>query len=86
MTGMDGEQGHVRVRVFAALRERAGSSELVVPVVPGETVGALYARLFPAEGGPVLPVAFVRNRAQVGADAAIEAGDEVAFLPPVGGG
>ena len=86
VSGAGGSGGTVRVRCFAALRERAGAGELTVAPIPGETVSQLYARLFPADGAPALPVAFVRNRAQVAAETTIEPGDEVAFLPPVGGG
>ena len=80
---MDGVGGRVRVRVFAALRERAGRGEWEEALAPGETIGALYRRLFPPAE---LPVAYVLNRETVRADAPLAAGDEVAFLPPVGGG
>lgn len=73
----------VTIRCFAALRERAGRGSWVEPHVPGETVRALYARLFPPGDGAV---AFLVNRATVPGDTLPAAGDEVAFLPPVGGG
>ncbi len=73
----------VTIRCFATLRERAGKGSWEEPLAPGETVAALYARLFPPGD---LPVAYVVNRATVPPSTAPAAGDEVAFLPPVGGG
>lgn len=85
-TDQAGPAGAVTVRYFAVLRERRGLDEERVDLRPGETVGGLYARLFPAAGGARLPVGYAVNRALVGADTALQVGDEVAFLPPLGGG
>ena len=38
----------VRVRYFASLRERRGTDVEDVALRPGETLGELYLRLFPA--------------------------------------
>lgn len=76
----------VLVRYFAVLRERRGASEEPVDLQPGETVGALYARLFPDTGDGRLPVMFAVNHAYATADQALADGDEVGFLPPLGGG
>ena len=73
----------VRVRYFAGLRERRGTSTEEVSVTEGETLQALYERLFEE---PRVPVAYARNHAHAQAADRIEDGDEVAFLPPVGGG
>jgi molybdopterin converting factor small subunit len=75
----------VRVRYFAVLRERRGVQEETVQVEPGTTVRALYLKLFP---GPErdLPVAFAVNHAYAGPTTELQAGDEVGFLPPLGGG
>lgn len=75
--------GTVTVRYFAVLRERRGVEEEAVELREGETVADLYARLFPE---PRVPVAFARNQARVGAEEPLADGDEVAFLPPLGGG
>lgn len=73
----------VRIRWFAALRERRAREEELVELVPGTTVGELYAKVSPIPG---LPVALVVNRALVPASTPLQDGDEVAFLPPLGGG
>jgi molybdopterin converting factor small subunit len=76
----------VRVRYFAALRERMGRDEQQVEVLPGETLGALYRRLCPPTADGVLPVAFARNLQYATAGELPEDGDEIGFLPPIGGG
>jgi molybdopterin synthase sulfur carrier subunit len=83
----------VRLLFFAALREQLGrpSEEIELPAGVS-TVGALREHLR-ARGGEWERV-FAANRAvraavnqdMVQAQAAIKAGDEVAFFPPVTGG
>lgn len=76
----------VTVRYFAVLRERRGTDEEQVEVAQGETIEALYHRLFPP--GPLgsLPVGYARNQQYVSGTEALTDGDEVVFLPPLGGG
>jgi molybdopterin synthase catalytic subunit len=76
----------VRVRYFASLRERRKTEVENVTLLPGETLGQLYLRLFPPGPEGVLPVAYARNAAVARATEVLRDGDEVAFLPPVGGG
>jgi molybdopterin synthase sulfur carrier subunit len=85
----------VRVRLFAALRERAGWSERPVPLtlegVP-LTPADLWRQLdlgegpLPEAGGlpPTIRVAI--NHAFASPDTPLNPGDEVAFLPPITGG
>ncbi len=73
----------ISVRYFAMLRERRGAPSEVVVVAPGATVGSLYADLFPE---PRPRVGFVVRGEVAPADAPLADGDEVLFLPPVGGG
>ncbi|MCX7682487.1 MAG: MoaD/ThiS family protein [Anaerolineae bacterium] len=79
----------VRIRFFAAPREALGQQELEREVPEGTTVGALLGLL--TEEYPVLR-AYTRflsvavNRAYVGMQTVLHDGDEVACLPPVGGG
>lgn len=83
----------VRVRFFASLREQLGCASDEVDL-PGDasTVGALCARLQARGGawasalGPGRPLRTAVNMDMAGADAALKAGDEVAFFPPVTGG
>ncbi|HHO50327.1 MAG TPA: MoaD/ThiS family protein [Deltaproteobacteria bacterium] len=76
----------MRVRYFASLRERKGIEEEQVELLEGETLGALYLRLCPPIPGGVLPVAYARNLTYAGADEVPDDGDEISFLPPIGGG
>ena len=76
----------IQVRHFAQLRERAGRSEETVQVDPGTSVAALYARIFPPTDGHALPVLFAVNEHYVPAGHTLVEGDEVAFIPPLGGG
>jgi len=79
----------VKVRFFAAPREALGVGEIEVELPAGSTVGELIGRL--TEQYPVLRaytrfVSVAVNRAYVGMQAELHDGDEVACLPPVGGG
>lgn len=76
----------VRLRFFAALRERMGPrAERTVRA--GTTVGALWRALL-AEHPDVgrVRVRFAVNEAYVEPGHRLADGDEVAFFPPVSGG
>ena len=82
----------VKILYFASLREAVGCSgeELELPAGVG-TVGALRSHLAArGEGWQALAagrkVRAALNQRMVGAEAAVAAGDEVAFFPPVTGG
>src|SRR5918994_6222973 len=72
----------VSVRLFAGLRERAGSAHVDVELPEGATVGDLLAAL---ELAPRSCVAAI-NREYADAGTRIAPGDEVALVPPVSGG
>lgn len=82
----------IRVRYLAWLREELGRSEEVVDLPEPARIDTLVAAL--RARGPQWVAAFapgrrVRaacNQRFVAADAPIEAGDEIAFFPPVTGG
>lgn len=76
----------VTVLYFAALRERRGVSSETLSVEEGTTLGGLYAQLFDGAPEAALPVAFARNQGYADATDLLDDGDEVAFLPPLGGG
>lgn len=83
------ESFELRVKLFASVREALGAGEVAVRLPAGadarDLLAALEAR-HPALGplGPSLAVAV--NHAVVGRGHPLAAGDEVALLPPVGGG
>lgn len=79
----------VTVRLFARLREIAGSAELSRTVEPGATVATLWRLL--AQDHPELAqyersISCAVNADYARMDRALADGDEVAFLPPVSGG
>src|SRR5215210_5653773 len=74
----------VRVRLFAVLRERAGSDELELELPDGARVGDALERVRDIAGGLRLVMAV--NREYADADAPLAAGDELALIPPVSGG
>jgi len=79
----------VTVRLFARLRDIAGTAELARELAPGATIGDLWRQL--ASEFPELAVYERSISSAVNADYArmdhvVGDGDEVAFLPPVSGG
>lgn len=76
----------VVVRYFAALRELLGRDQETVVLQPNETAEALYRRVVPDRGEGRLPVLFAVNHRYATPDQVLSDGDEVAFLPPLGGG
>jgi molybdopterin synthase catalytic subunit len=75
---------NVRIRLFAALRERAGAGTVEVELPEGATVGDLWPLLALGDEPPGL--LYARNRAYVERTEALQADDEVALIPPVSGG
>src|SRR4051812_11748276 len=78
----------ISVRLFAGLRERAGTDRLEVELPDGATVGELLVALAGTPVGPIGPRQCVVaiNREYADAAQTIAAGDEVALVPPVSGG
>jgi molybdopterin converting factor small subunit len=79
----------VRVLAFARLRELLGFGQRDIDVAPDTTVDALWAQLIPrTQPGAALRTStrFARNGAVVDGATPLSEGDEVALLPPVGGG
>jgi molybdopterin converting factor subunit 1 len=74
----------VRVRLFAILRERAGTDAVELDLPEGARVSDALERLDHLAGGLSLVMAV--NREYADADAALAAGDELALIPPVSGG
>ncbi len=80
---------NVKVRFFAAMREAMGRMEVALELPPGTTVQQLIEQI--AERYPMLhpylSAALVAvNRRYVLPQTELQDEDEVAFVPPVGGG
>jgi len=76
-----------RLRLFANLREAAGTSEVEIPGTSVEEVLAIATGRFGESFTAGLAAAQVWvNGRQAGPDTAVGEGDEVALIPPVSGG
>jgi molybdopterin converting factor subunit 1 len=79
----------VTVRLFARLRDIAGSSELERDVPAGSTAGRVWDQLvgeFPGLDAYATSISVAVNADYARMDARLAEHDEVAFLPPVSGG
>jgi molybdopterin synthase catalytic subunit len=78
----------VRVRLFAALRERAGSGSAELELPEGALVGDVWPALSSSLhlGDEPPGILFAVNRAYAAPTQALNDGDEVAVIPPVSGG
>ncbi|MBC7225123.1 MAG: MoaD/ThiS family protein [Anaerolineae bacterium] len=88
-TEAEGAHVQVVVRLFAAVREALGQETLTLRLPAGSTVRHAreeVERLAP-EARPLLQRCLpARNREFASLDDPVHEGDELAFLPPVGGG
>jgi molybdopterin converting factor subunit 1 len=79
----------VTVKLFARLRDIAGTAELVRDVAAGSTIGSVWRALaqdFPDLDPYGRSVSAAVNADYAKMDQVLSDGDEVAFLPPVSGG
>lgn len=79
----------VRVRLFALLRDRAGTGEATLTLSAGVTVHEAVAVLtdrYPGLRDVVPRVMYAVNQEYAAADAVLLDGDELALIPPVSGG
>jgi MoaE-MoaD fusion protein len=74
----------VTVRLFAMLRERAGAREVTLSLPDGARVSDALAELGAIAEG--LPLVMAVNRVYADEDQVLDAGDELALIPPVSGG
>jgi MoaE-MoaD fusion protein len=74
----------VTVRLFAMLRERAGARELTLELPDGARVRDALDQLGDLAAG--LPLVMAVNREYAPEDQVLDAGDELALIPPVSGG
>jgi molybdopterin synthase catalytic subunit len=75
---------HVRVRLFAALRERAGADEVELDLPDHASVQDALNLLGPLIDG--IPVVMAVNHDYADVGAALSPDDEIALIPPVSGG
>ncbi|WP_337170633.1 MoaD/ThiS family protein [Gemmatimonas aurantiaca] len=78
----------IPVLLFASYADAFGTRELLVPLGVPCAVDTLVAALRTMPGGDQLPprVLVAVNQQLAGADTSVQAGDEVALIPPVAGG
>jgi molybdopterin converting factor subunit 1 len=75
----------VRVRLFAALRERVGAPERELDLPDGACAADAWAAL-PELGEEPAGLLYALNRDYVSRDRVLADGDELALIPPVSGG
>ena len=73
----------ITIRYFAHLREVRGKSEEPMIFEQPLSVGMLFSHIFSM---PHTGIRFAIDAEYVAADTLISDGDEIAFLPPMGGG
>jgi molybdopterin converting factor subunit 1 len=79
----------VKVKLFAILRERAGTAEVIKEIKDGSTVADLWAALqrdYPKLAVPGVRLLYAVNQDYVKPDCVLNNSDEVVFIPPVSGG
>lgn len=79
----------IHVKLFAVLRDAAGTAALELDVPSGASAGDLrpiLASQFPAIGRYLSRTALAVNHAYASAETELHEGDEVALIPPVSGG
>ena len=74
----------VRVKLFAALREQAGTRERELELADGAGVGDVWGAL--GLGAEPRGLVYAVNRSYVDRETSLRDGDEVAVIPPVSGG
>ena len=79
----------IRVKLFAILRERAGSGELELTLPEKSTIAdasSALAERIPAIQPHLPRVAYAVNQSYVDRATVLRDGDELALIPPVSGG
>ena len=79
----------IHIRYFASVREIIGQSEEMLDVPEGSNVAAVRAELlarYPGLQAIIARCISAVNRKYVDAETALHDGDELVFIPPMGGG
>lgn len=80
---------HVRIRLFARLRDLTGAAELERDLRDDSTAGDAWSALvreFPGLADYTRSISCAVNEEYARMTTPLQTGDEVAFLPPVSGG
>lgn len=77
---------HLRLRLFASLREAAGWGERHWPLAGGEAPTPRQLWQVLALPGELAAIRVAINQQFATFDTPLQAGDELAFLPPISGG
>ena len=85
---VDGAAVTITLLLFAAYADALGRSSMRLQMSPGATVSELLEQIREIEGAEQLPpsVLVAVNEEYATRDRVLEAGDEVALIPPVAGG
>lgn len=73
----------ITLRYFAHLREVRGQSQETMILECPVSIGTLFAQIFNMDA---TSIRFAIDAEYVSADTLVSDGDEIAFLPPMGGG
>lgn len=73
----------ITVKLFASLREELGCDEFEVNFGEGTTISEVFEHYF---NRPPRGIRFAQNQHYVSGKTILSDGDEIAFLPPLGGG
>ncbi len=77
----------VQVRLFAAARDLVGAGQTEIDLPVGATVQVLADQLFELYPGlSAMRLRFAVNAVYARSDIVLNDGDEIALIPPVGGG
>jgi molybdopterin synthase sulfur carrier subunit len=79
----------IRIRYFASLREQTGLSEEILALPDGASVAdvrALLLRRYPKIQPVLERSVYAVNRSYVPLETGLHDGDELVFIPPMGGG
>jgi molybdopterin converting factor small subunit len=73
----------ITVKLFASLREELDCDEFEVNFQKGTTISEVFVYYF---NRPPVGIRFAQNQLYVSGNTILSDGDEIAFLPPLGGG
>ena len=79
----------ITLKLFSVYRDITGSKQMTIDVAPGTTLVDLLGRLlnsYPALKPLAESVVLAVNRDFADSETSLKEGDEVALMPPIGGG